>query len=107
MLPKESRLPKQALSILFKTGKRTGTKEFLLIFNQTKLPSSRFCIIVRGNKKTTAVERNRTKRLLRETIRKNVKLCADSVDGIFVVRPISKNILYSEIDMLIQKIFTL
>lgn len=75
MLPKKFRLPGNQIPLVLKRGKRYNFSLFnLVVYNQTtKQPdnqtTSRFSFIVSSKISKRAVIRNRTKRLLSESVR--------------------------------------
>jgi len=66
-------------------GQRIRTKSLLVLFRPAKGPSSRFGLTV-SRKVGNSVIRNRVKRWLRESIRRNHQALEGSYDVVFIAR---------------------
>jgi ribonuclease P protein component len=86
MLPKPNRLPHEAFRHVFRTGKRIGGDEILVITNPNRLSTSRFAVQVGVKIDKRAVGRNRMKRLVREAIRHVLPTIKPGFDCILIAR---------------------
>lgn len=84
MLPSPNRLPKQKIIILLRRGMRAGGDAVALVYQRTTGPS-RFAFIVSKKIDKRATERNRIRRLLRESIQQVLPQIA-ACDGVFIAR---------------------
>jgi len=73
MIPKKNRLNRSALKYLFKKGLRQKTNYFNVIYKKGSTEEPRFSIIVSKKIKSKAVDRNKLRRRIYETIRTNTK----------------------------------
>ena len=86
MLPKPHRLPSSHIRAVFDHGKRTGTPLLQFIIRQNTVKISRFAVVVPARIDKRATVRNRSKRLVREAIRRLLSEVADGWDVVVVVR---------------------
>lgn len=105
MLPKEYRLPKKFTTELFSSGKRIGNQAILAIYRISLEKTPRFLIIIRKKKGQRAVDRNRTKRLVREAIRKQVTMLKTPIDAVILVTPQEKTVGQGIFDSTISMLF--
>jgi len=73
-------------STVFRTGKRMHTPELTLIIMQTKEPVSRFGFVVSKKTAKRAVDRNRIKRILRESIHHLLPTIPTGLDCVFIAK---------------------
>ncbi len=71
---------------VFKKGKSRGGDLFLVKIKENNLPYSRFAFVVPSRVFKKAVERNKTKRRLREVIRKMKEEIKEGKDVIIIVK---------------------
>ncbi len=93
MVPKEHRLSdRHEISHAFRSGKKAYGSLFSFVFLPNALPISRFAVIVSKKIFPRAVDRNRTKRLMRESLRHLLPHIAPGYDGIVTIvkKPIDK-----------------
>lgn len=107
MLPEENRLQKQTdHDKVFRKGLKYKSPFFLLLAGKRdneQLPT-RFSFIISKKISKKAPERNRARRLLRETIRMRLKRLSSGYDCIFIL---NKNILnkgVGDIDESVEKV---
>ena len=105
MLPKKNRLNKKEVEFIFKKGK-THKEGFLLlkIIKYKELPYSSFSAVVPKKISKKAVERNKIKRRIRESLRKKLSQIQPGFKGIFIALPEIINQDYKIIDKNINKI---
>ncbi len=104
MLPSQYRLPAPAVRLVLSKGKRISTKDFDLIFMKNSLTLSRFAFIVgiRVDKRATA--RNRTKRLLRESVRHLNPQIPSGFDYVFIAKTSLAPIKEQEVEKIVKKL---
>ncbi len=87
--PKKEKLKsKKAIEQLFSEGKSLSKHPLKLIYLKTSLPNDlQFQVAVTAPKKKfkTAVQRNRIKRLLRESYRRNKHIIFNNIEGDFAL----------------------
>ena len=105
MLPKPNRLPKEEFKKLFTHGKRIHIPEFQIIVSPSHATISRFAVIVGKNISKRAVERNRIKRLIRESIQHLLPQIVQSIDCVIIVKKNFSSTNQTEIELTIKKIF--
>ena len=89
MLPKPFRLPSHRIPILLKNGKRMHSMLCSLIILQKKSDeTSQFAVIIPHKLSKKAVLRNRTKRLLVETIHHQLPTLTNGFDVIVMAKKI-------------------
>lgn len=86
MLPTTNRLPASIFSTIFRTGKRIHSPELTLIVVQTKEPISRFGFVVSKKTAKRAVDRNRIKRILRESIHHLLPTIPTGLNCVFIAK---------------------
>ena len=105
MLKKELRIRKQKdFDNIFGKGAYFSEKFLALKIVESNLEISRFGFIVSNKVSKKAVERNRIKRLLRETIRLKWDKIKPGFDAIFIFR--GKNIekSFKDVDMVVENL---
>ena len=86
MLPRTHRLSShQEIREVFRVGKRASGSFFSFIFLRDPSHTSRFAVIVGKKTAPPAVDRNRAKRLVRETIRRRLSQIAPGYSGIILL----------------------
>ena len=94
LLKTENRLKKnQDFRIIYKRGKSTANRDFVVYYKKNSLGHSRIGFSV-SKKIGKAWKRNEIKRRLREILRKNQYLLSKSYDIIIIVRQTIKDIDY-------------
>jgi len=88
MFPKLNRLPHEAFTRVFQTGKRLKDENFKIVFVPNNLKICHFAVQVGVKIDKRATQRNRMKRLIREAIR---KLLPDIKNGFDIVIIAQKN----------------
>lgn len=86
MLPKPHRLPSLNIRAVFDRGKRVNTPLFQLIMLKNNEKTSRFAIVVPAGLDKRTTVRNRTRRLVREAVRKLLPEIEGGWDGVVLVR---------------------
>lgn len=105
MLKKEFRLRKQKdFENVFQKGFYFANDFLSLKITKNDLPISRFGFIVSKKVSKKAVQRNRIKRLLRESIRLKQKDLQTSFDAIFIVRAGTTEKNFKEVDLVMEKL---
>jgi ribonuclease P protein component len=104
VLPKENRLSKKEIRQVFKRGKVIYGDLFLLKVCLNSLNLSRFSIIVPKKVAKKATQRNRIKRLARESLRKKLPKIKPGFDGVFIATSKILEKDYWEIDEEIEKL---
>jgi ribonuclease P protein component len=104
MLPKKYRLSKNDIEKVFKVKKRFQGNFLLLKIKPNSLPFSRFSVIVPISVSKKSSQRNRIKRLIRESLRKKLVKIKPGIDGILMANPKILGRGYWEIDEEIKKI---
>ena len=108
MLPQEYRLPKNHISELFSSGKRIGNQSVLAVYRYSSEKTSQFIIVIRKKKGFGAVERNRTKRHIREALRKYIPTLKSPIEAVILATPqdntIDQKVFDSTISMLFNRI---
>jgi len=105
MLPKKNRLKKEEVEFIFKKGK-TYKKGFLLlkIIEDKKELASLFSVVVPKKVSKKAVERNKIKRKIRESLRKKLDKIKPGIKGLFIALPGAKEKNYKEIEKNIDEL---
>jgi ribonuclease P protein component len=103
MLPKNSRLTKKEIEFLFKKSRSLSTPCFFLKVLKRKLPESRYCIIFSKQLKLKGVERNKVKRRIAESIRKNKELGPQGYDIAFIIKPLLLEKTRKEIEPVVHE----
>ena len=86
MFPKPHRLPSSHIRAVFDHGKRTGTPLLQFIIFRNTDTVSRFAVVVPARIDKRATVRNRSKRLVREAIRRLLPEVAGGWDVVVVVK---------------------
>ncbi|KKU87416.1 ribonuclease P protein component [Candidatus Gottesmanbacteria bacterium RIFCSPLOWO2_01_FULL_48_11] len=86
MLPIPYRLPTPDVKQVMRSGRRLASPELVLIYQKNTTDASRFALIVPKSVDKRAVGRNRTKRLVREALRKLLPAIAQAIDGVIIAR---------------------
>ncbi len=104
MLPLSHRLPAPDVRQVMRSGRRLTSPELVLIYRKRELKfattkrtselsreagpwcSARFAVVVPKRVDKRAVVRNRTKRLVREALRKLLPTMDQGIDGVIIVR---------------------
>jgi ribonuclease P protein component len=104
MFPKNQRITdKKDFDLIFKKGKRYYSPFFGIRIIKNDLDTQRFAVLVSKKVSKKAVERNRTKRVIRETIKANISLFPKKTDTVFYVTPKALNISLDTTQKEIQK----
>jgi len=86
MLPKIYRLPASQFQSVFRTGKRIHVDDLTYVIQKTTEKVSRFAFVVSKKVAKRAVDRNRIKRMLRESIHNLLPSIQPGYDIIFMVK---------------------
>lgn len=85
-LPKQARLLNKAdYDAVFSKSVKVSNSLFLILIHKTSLPQSRLGLVISKKVDKRAVQRNRIKRISRETFRR--KTFSDSCDCVVLARP--------------------
>lgn len=104
MLSKKLRMKSNnQFNYIFKKGKTLKNNKLLIFYSQNKTNTPKFGIVV-SKKIGNSVIRNKTKRLIREVIRKNILKFKSSYNYIFVARQGVENLNFNQINEIILKI---
>lgn len=105
MLKKELRIRKQKdFDKIFSEGAYFSEKFLLLKIVENGLETSRFGFIVSNKVSKKAVERNRIKRLLRETVRLKWDKIKPGFDAIFIFRDRATDKSFNEVDEVVERL---
>lgn len=106
MLPKINRLRKKKdFERVFKEGKNARSPVLYFKVLETKEPSSRIGFIVSKKISLKAVERNKIRRRLRESVRAALSTLKESWDIVIIASPRIKKSSFEEIRKEIEKTF--
>ncbi|HCM82917.1 MAG: Ribonuclease P protein component [Candidatus Gottesmanbacteria bacterium GW2011_GWB1_44_11c] len=86
MFPKPNRLPSEAFTRVFRTGKRIHGEIFGVIAAPNSQPLSRFAVWVGVKIDKRATKRNRMKRLVREAVRHLLPTIKPGFDCIIIAK---------------------
>ncbi len=107
MLSSQNRLTQQRdFSLVYASGSYATCDGVGLKFLKTNNPFTRTGFPVGKNYSKKAVERNRTRRILREATRANIPLLKPGYDIVLMIRPERKNLQLSEATIILKKLFT-
>lgn len=106
MLPRSHRLPHEAFDRVFQKGKRITTPELQIIIVANDQPQSRFAVVVNLSVSKKAVDRNRTKRLIRESIHHQLSKITKNIDGIIIARKNLKDYKQKDVEKICCSIIT-
>ena len=99
MLPKENRLKKKKeFETVFKNGKTLRGKNIIARYFKSEDGKTKIGFIVSKKVSKKAVERNKVKRRLRESLRENKEKIDKGVSIIIIALASSKEVPYSEIN---------
>lgn len=104
MLPKENRLSKKETNKVFKKGKKIFGDFLVLRIVPNSLNLSRFTVVVPKKNFKKATQRNKIKRLIRESLRKKLLRIKKGFDGIFIATSLTLNKDYQEIEKEVEKL---
>ena len=99
MLPKANRLPSSFIPQIIHQGKRARDKFITLFFINNTSANTRFAIIIPQSTDKRSVVRNKIKRTIRESIRKQLNLITPGWDVVIMINK-QKDIIkdYSNIE---------
>jgi ribonuclease P protein component len=106
MLPKSNRLPKSQFQSVFRTGKKMHTDDLMCVVLKTKEVVSQFAFVVSTKVSKHAVDRNRMKRLLRESIHHLLPTIQPGYDIVFVAQKNFADKKESDIEDQVNKILS-
>lgn len=86
MFSKPNRIPHEAFTHAFRTGKRIHSENFLIVVAPNTQPVCRFAVQVGIKIDKRAVKRNRMKRLVREAIRHLLPDMKEGIDCIIIAK---------------------
>lgn len=88
MLPKTHRLPALVMKDLMRQGKRVRFTQgvFFYTYASATDTDSRFAVVIASRISKRATERNRIKRLVRESVHHILPLIVKKADGVFVIQ---------------------
>ena len=105
MLPQNSRLQNEKdIERVYKKGKSFKEDFLVLKVMKNTLAKSRFAFIVSQKVSKKAVARNKVKRRLRETIKKQTKIIATGFDSLVIARSETVEKNFSEIEKVLTKL---
>ena len=85
MLPTPNRLPTPLVKQVMRSGRRLTSPDLTFIYRSNTASTPRFAVVVPKHVDNRAVVRNRTKRLVREALRKLLPEMKQGVDGVIIV----------------------
>lgn len=109
MLPRGHQLSDhRAMNRVFRNGKKVYGSLFSFVFLENALPQSRFGFVAGKKLAPRAIDRNRTKRLMREAVRPFLPILPSGIDGTFVLirkpeKPLDLRITIAEIETLLTR----
>ena len=107
MLPKKNRLTKREdFSIVYSKGSYIGQDGIVIKYLQTNLTESRIGFSIGKNFSKKAVQRNRARRVLRETCRLSMTLIKPGFDIVIMIKLEYKDIEFKKIGEVLRQIFT-
>lgn len=86
MLPSLNRLPSPETRKVLREGRRISLPEFQLVYRKKTSEPSRFTVIVSTKIAKRATQRNRLKRLIRESLQHILPDLKSNLDGVVIVR---------------------
>ena len=86
MLPKQYRLPTSQFQSVFRLGRKMHTDNLMCVVQITTEKVSRFAFVVSTKIAKHAVDRNRMKRLLRESVHHLLPSIQSGYDVVFVTK---------------------
>ena len=86
MFPKSNRIPHEVFMRVFRTGRRIHNENFLIIALPNSQPLCRFAVQVGVKIDKRATQRNRMKRLVRESIRHLLPSIKSGFDFIIIAQ---------------------
>lgn len=106
MLPKKNRLSSKIdIERVKAHGSLSNSKNFkLIILSQEDTSDSRFSSIVSNNVSKKAVIRNKIRRAIRSSVRKNLSNAAKGFDCLFIAKFSATTLTNSEIEQEIEKL---
>lgn len=105
MLPKENRLRKKRdFEKVLKFGRGLRKRALFLKVLKNGLPESRFGFIISKKTAKKAVERNKIRRHLRETVRRGIGSLKIGYDVVFIAYPPIKELGFEERKKLVEEL---
>ena len=105
MLPKAHRLPSFEIRKVLFGGKRIAAEGISITIRKNSLPLSRFTVSVPLKAAKRATRRNRTKRLIRESIRHLLGKIMPGYDGVIIVMRDLFGQKQSQVEELVKRMF--
>ena len=106
MLSKKYRMKKNSqFDYIFKNGKTIKSEKLIIFYSKSKSKTPKIGIVV-SKKIGKSVTRNHVKRLIRESIQKNMQLMKNNLNYIFVARQGIESTTYNEINTTILNLIT-
>lgn len=104
MFPKNQRVTKKKdFDLIFKKGKVYHSPIFSIRILENDSGVQRFAVLVSKKVSNKAVDRNKTKRIIREAVKQNTKLFPSSSDSVIYTHPKSLNISLDNAIKTLQK----
>lgn len=106
MLPKRNRLKrKKDFEKVFKNGQGFRQRCLFLKIAKNDLKETRFGFVVSSKISKKAVLRNKTKRRLREIVKKKLNEIKKGLDGVLIALPGIEERSFEEIEKMVNKLF--
>lgn len=86
MLPRPYRIPSPQMTVVLRQGRRITDSGIALVYVHNHLKVSRFAAVVPAKISKLATRRNRMRRIVTESIRKNLRQIKTGYDCVFFVR---------------------
>ena len=106
MLAKNYRMKKNSqFDYIFKNGKTIKSGKLIMFYSKSKAKTPKIGVVV-SKKIGKSVTRNHVKRLIRESIHKNINLLNNKLNYIIVARQGIESLSYNEINSTILNLIT-
>lgn len=106
MFLKDHRLPSSEIKNVLRSKNRASGRELQLVFQKNNLSVSRFAVIVGTNIDKRATARNRTKRLIRESVRLLSPHIAGGWDTVIIVRKAFEQMKQPQVQKILEETFS-
>jgi len=107
MFPKNQRITeKKDFDLIFKKGKALNSPFLTVRILKNNLSMQRFAVLVSKKVSKKAVDRNKIKRILRESVKQKIKLFPAGSDAVLYVHPKFSGLSFNDGIKLLQKMLT-
>ncbi len=104
MLPRPNRLPSPHIRAVLRLGRRVTAGAVQLVYTRSTLDHSRFAVVVSTKVDKHATVRNRLKRLIRESLRRNFSAVPSPLDGVVFIRWSQQSAISAHIEMWVRHV---